>query len=231
MGIITRMRKQKAVYWAFLATYSSSGEPQFDAPVEIDVRWEESKEASEDPGLREVLRFAATAYVDRDMKLGDYLMLGSKTSSTDSDPRKEKSWEVLSFSKVPNIKATEYLRSTNMAPSHLKLLDLHGRGVEAVTYKRVTAASVTSAGVLSQTTTSTSVTAATRDRPTTSEVEMSRGRLRQTDEAWELPKALVPSEPGLEDWILDKDGVRWDVVGWGEGTLRSWWRVFARRGS
>jgi hypothetical protein len=51
-------------------------------------------------------------YVDRDMKVGDVLMLGSLDSGVDEDDPKanDGAWEVSRFSKFPNLKASEFLR-------------------------------------------------------------------------------------------------------------------------
>ena len=66
MSIITKMRKQTAVYWA-LSSYDEYGQPTWDSPVEIECRWEDkSEEFIVSDGTRQVSN--AIVYVDRDME-------------------------------------------------------------------------------------------------------------------------------------------------------------------
>lgn len=249
MGIITRMRKQTAVLWTLQDDDNSSGEPVWDAPVEIPCRWEDMNLGEEpphlnvaanervvDPGMGynatasgELLRYRATAYVDRDLHVGDYLMLGSLSSSTNDDPRAEKSWEVEAFTKIPTFKATQWLRRVELSPSHLVLKDEHARGVEAGTYHRITVNSVSSGGVVTVTDVETVVAVAVRGRPTYSEVQDSGGKYLSSDVVWEIPKYTITDEPTSEDWYEDDLAVRYNLLGWGDGGLSSWWRIFTRR--
>ena len=226
MSIVTRMLKQTAVLWTI--TGWVQGVPTFAAPISISVRWTEPGEEEKGEGAVEVLRYSAVVFCAVDAKVGDYLLLGSLPRS--SDPRAEESWEVQDFKKVPNFRATEHIRKATCAPSHLKLLALHARGVEEVVYKRLSNQGVSAGGDLTGTTTSSTIRVALRGRLSQMEVEQSRGRFKATDSAWEIPKYLL-LEPGLEDWFLDAAGTRWNVVGWEDGGLRSWWRVMVRRAS
>ena len=118
MSIIKRMRKQKAVYWAPESAESAGddfdnyGQPQVTDPVVIDCRWEEvSEEFIDAQGTRQISR--AKVYVDRDIIVGGILMLGVLGDITDeSNPKEnENAWEIRRFDKLPNLKATEYLRA------------------------------------------------------------------------------------------------------------------------
>jgi hypothetical protein len=237
VSIISRMRKQRAVFWA-ASGVSESGLLLWDDPVEIPVRWEETREALQftrldreiDPGVDETLRFRADVYVDREVRVGDYLMLGSLASSTSPDPRDEESWEVQAFSKIPNIKAKENLYSVVMSPSHLKLKALHGRGIEAVAYYRETGQQVGLDGRIDRSLAGTTISVAIRGRPRADEGMEVGGKFTKVEVVWMVPKHELPVEPDLRDFLVDSLGLRWDVLGWGDGSMRSWWRVPARRG-
>ena len=110
MGIITRMLKQTAVYWPF-ESVNQFGKKVVGDPVEIDVRWEDASEEFLDSGGERQMS-NAVVYVDRDIVLGGILMLGVITDITDDVDIKENegAWEIRKFEKLPNLKATEFLR-------------------------------------------------------------------------------------------------------------------------
>lgn len=228
MGILTAMRRQRAIYWA-LAGHSSSGNPEFAAPVDIRCRWEENSEVQ---GLGEILRFKATVYTDRVVATGDYLMLGEVSSSTPDDPRDAETWEITAFDTLPNFKATDTLKTASAVPSPLKLLALHGRGVESIVYERITGSTTSTAGKLTETVDTIAVAVAVRGNLGVDDMEMGAGRVRSTDIAFDIPKKYLPDgEPTLQDRIQDLQGRRWEIVSYGENRLvRSWWRLVARRG-
>jgi len=118
MGIITKMRKQKAVYWppgsdvSGGLDYDDYGKPLYADPVEIDCRWEDV--AQEFVDTRNEITFSqAIVYVDRDVGLRGVLMLGTLADVTDLDDPKsnENAWEIRRFDKLPNLRNTEYLRT------------------------------------------------------------------------------------------------------------------------
>ena len=118
MSIITRMRKQTAVYWELASNDSGSvayddfGSPIMGTPVEITCRWEDViEEIIDSKGTNQISQ--STVYVDRDMVAGEILMLGLLTDITDSVNIKENdgAHEIMKFSKVPNLRATEFLRT------------------------------------------------------------------------------------------------------------------------
>ena len=111
MSIITKMRKQTCVWWSSTGV-DAYGRPTWTTPVEIDCRWEDViQEFVNDDGEERFSR--SIVYVDRDMKVGDVLKLGSLDSGIDEDNPKENddAWEVSRFSKLPNLKNTEVLRT------------------------------------------------------------------------------------------------------------------------
>jgi len=120
MSIITRMRKQTAVYWALEhnesggIAYDDYGQPQYADPVEItdDVRWSNKIVQFIDFNGSEQMS-KSKVFVDRDMVASEVLMLGSLTDVTDLTNPKENdgAWEIRGFNKVPNFKATEFLRT------------------------------------------------------------------------------------------------------------------------
>ena len=118
MSIITRMLKQTAVYWTLAASESAgedwddAGQPQWATPTEIECRWEDSQvEFVGKDGTRLLSR--SVVYVDRDVDIGGVLMLGELTDITEDENVLENdgAWEIRGFSKVPTLKATEFLRT------------------------------------------------------------------------------------------------------------------------
>ena len=118
MSIISRMRKQTAVYWAPESEESAGddfddfGLPQVTIGVEISVRWEDRTEEFIDAeGMRQLSN--AIVYVDQDVIIGGILMLGELTDITDAVNIKENdgAWEIRRFDKLPIIRATEFLRT------------------------------------------------------------------------------------------------------------------------
>ena len=117
MSLIKRMRKQKAVYWALGSTDSGGvdadlyGKPMYATPVEIDCRWEDTSEEFLAPdGSTQMSR--SVVFVDREMKLGEVLLLGELTDSVNQlDPKSNNgAWEIRRFESTPNLRNTEQLR-------------------------------------------------------------------------------------------------------------------------
>lgn len=105
MSIITRMLKQDAVYWPPLGV-DAFGKPSLDTPIQIRCRWEDSVEESITPEP-EIGFSMATVYVDRDLEVGGKLSLGELVSSSSPSD----AWEIVQVEKLPNLRATEYLRT------------------------------------------------------------------------------------------------------------------------
>lgn len=118
MGIITKMRKQKAVYWPPGSEetggfdYDTYGKPLYASPVEIDCRWEDVVQEFVDT-KNETTFSQSIVYVDRDVRVRGVLMLGTMSDVTDfADPKgNDNAWEIRRFDKLPNLRKTEYLRT------------------------------------------------------------------------------------------------------------------------
>jgi hypothetical protein len=112
VGIISSMRRQAAVYWA-PDTPDDFGLIGAATPVDIACRWEDVSEAFiTSEGVETTSR--AKVYVDRDLLPGGYLYLGQVSDLPDpaAHPRTvDGAYMVQSFDKLPNLKATEYLRT------------------------------------------------------------------------------------------------------------------------
>lgn len=108
MSLIVTMRQQKAVWWKRL-TPNEEGEFTYDAPVEIDCRWEDvAQEFMNSKGQKEMSK--ATVYVDRLMEVGDRLKEGAIDSNTTVSPLTDNdAFEIQRFDKMPNRRNTETL--------------------------------------------------------------------------------------------------------------------------
>jgi hypothetical protein len=113
MSIITRMRKQKAVYWApkELSGGDGFGRKAFEAPVEIECRWDdEVKEFVDSNGNKNIS--SSIVYPDRDLKIGGWLFLGRlNDDAIKPDPQETKGAKpIKGWQKFPDLKAVEFLR-------------------------------------------------------------------------------------------------------------------------
>lgn len=112
MRIIDKMLVMDAVYWApALTERDDYGRPLYLSPVEIKCRWEEvAEEFLNSQGERQVS--AAKIFVDRDVKVGGVLLSGTLDSGVDEESPKqnEGAGEIAGFSKVPTLKATQFVR-------------------------------------------------------------------------------------------------------------------------
>jgi hypothetical protein len=108
-GVISRMRRQRAVYWP-ATSIDSQNRVVLGTPVQIDCRWEEkSTEFIDIDGQPTVS--SVVVYVDRDVTLRGYLWLGLLASAP-TDPRVVSSGrEIRSFEKIPNFRNTDTLRT------------------------------------------------------------------------------------------------------------------------
>lgn len=114
MSVITKMRKQTAVWWQRQETPNEFGQFAFEAPVEVRCRWDDtSQEFLDSQGEKQLSR--AVAYVDRTMRPGDRLMRGTLDSDLTEDPLPvEGAFEIRRFDQNPNFKATETLLTAFM---------------------------------------------------------------------------------------------------------------------
>ena len=115
MNLITRMRKQTAVWWGNPVP-DGTGSWTFDAAVEISCRWQdEQKMFTDKEGKLSISQ--AKVYVDRDMAPGGFLWLGSLNMlpSDHTNPRAiGGAQEIRAWSKLPNLKVTEFLRTATL---------------------------------------------------------------------------------------------------------------------
>lgn len=108
MSFLTRNLNQTVTYWA-PAGRDNFGDPSFADPVEINGRFEERTEKFFDADGSELLA-RSVVYLDQDVEIGGFLMLGLATSST-SDPRDEDgAFQIKDFRKIPDIKGTNFER-------------------------------------------------------------------------------------------------------------------------
>jgi len=118
MSIITRMLKQRAVYWPLSTDvtsgqgYSSTSQRQYASPVEIACRWvDETREFSDNAGDLQTSR--AVVKVDRDLSIGGVLWLGTldAVTSVDAPLNNAGAGEIRGIRKLPNLRATQFVRT------------------------------------------------------------------------------------------------------------------------
>lgn len=119
MSIITKVLKQKAVYWApiedgnfeYQAAFDDFGNKRQSEPIELDVRWEDIQEEVVNAAGSTVM-VSNKVMVSADVKLGGYLMFGTLDDVDDRDNPlgNALTYEIMKFEKIPNIRASEFLR-------------------------------------------------------------------------------------------------------------------------
>ena len=113
MSLITRMRKQRATWWESIGI-DNYGQKTYADPVEIWCRWEDVL-IEVILANNEKVTAKTTVYVDREMKVGDYLKYGLLDEETGTgeiygDPTTlTGAFEIIRFEKLPNLRNTEYL--------------------------------------------------------------------------------------------------------------------------
>lgn len=105
MGIITRMRRQDALYWA-PAGRDRTNRIIYEDPIEIKCRWDEKQERDVDERGEEIM-VRATVYVDRVVALGGVLWLGLLVDAPETPPEHNR---IKVYREIPNLKATEIMR-------------------------------------------------------------------------------------------------------------------------
>ena len=114
MSLISRIRKQTAVYWAPNSSvrYDKYGDPIIDPPVQIYCRWEDTQEEFIDAqGTKQISKSRVFVDEDDNIEIGGILMLGTLADIEDNYEPKENddAWEVKGRDKIPNLKNTETL--------------------------------------------------------------------------------------------------------------------------
>lgn len=102
---------QTAVYWERLGPDGYGGY-DWEDPVEIDVRWEQSSDVYTD-AMGETRNCNAKVFLGQDIKVGDYLYLGDLddiTSASGPPASMEEAVSVKRFDKIPDLAGTEFLR-------------------------------------------------------------------------------------------------------------------------
>lgn len=114
MSIISRMRKQDAVWFA-QSVPDDFGQQAYEAAVEIKCRWEDKAVKFLLENGTEAVS-AAVVYVDRVMKIGDILIEGLIVDLEDKkEPKRNKRvFEIKGFEKLPNLRNTEVLYTAMM---------------------------------------------------------------------------------------------------------------------
>lgn len=105
MSIISKMRKQDAVYWAPVGL-DDNNRYIYDEPVEVKCRWDERSERDFNT-IGEEINVKATVYVDREVALGGVLWLGLLVDAPLTPPEHNK---IKIYRVMPNLRATEFLR-------------------------------------------------------------------------------------------------------------------------
>lgn len=105
MSLISRMRRQTAVYWHPIGR-DVNGKYLYDDPEQIKCRWDDRYEVDVDQ-FGEEINIRATVYVDREVAIGGVLWLGLLVNAPDTPPEHGK---IRLLRNHPNLKASETLR-------------------------------------------------------------------------------------------------------------------------
>jgi hypothetical protein len=109
VSIITKVLKQTAVYWP-QSSFDEYGDPSFETPSEISCRWEDKMEEVVSPD-GDMIASRAQVMVSSDVETGGFLLLASlEDIDEELSPKENDAFEIRSFSKLPNLRATEFLR-------------------------------------------------------------------------------------------------------------------------
>lgn len=113
MSWITRNHKQTCVYWGS-PTADGWGGRTYGDPVELACRWEDKQEKFVNAQGEEHVS-QSIVYLGQDVVVNGYLYLGTLadiSSAQEGDPESVSGAHLIqAFSKIPNIKATEYERT------------------------------------------------------------------------------------------------------------------------
>lgn len=112
MGIITKMRKHKAVYWAKTGV-DTYGDPILDTPVLIDCRWQDTVEEYMSD-LDEKKLSKSKVFPDRVLTVGGYLWRAADdatdTTGAPGDPLASKvCYRIEQMAQIPNLRNTQIL--------------------------------------------------------------------------------------------------------------------------
>jgi hypothetical protein len=108
MSIISRMRKQKCVWWKKKDQPNLLGEDIYEAPEVIDCRWQDSFESVLTPEGKTITS-AHEVFVDRDLSIGDMLLKGSTIPEDHQTIPNHLAKRIVSKKAIPNLRNTETL--------------------------------------------------------------------------------------------------------------------------
>lgn len=107
---LTRNMRQTATYWG-PGVADGFGGKTYAAPIQVKVRWEDTNVLFVDQNGNEVVS-KAVVYVDTDLSVGGYLLLGISTASNPTTIIG--THEIRNISKSPNIRGTKFLRKIDL---------------------------------------------------------------------------------------------------------------------
>lgn len=113
MSLISRMRRQDAVYWPKLPRNDRFGQERFGEPVAIKCRWESGTSQNIEANGT-VITVTDLAYVDRELAVGGRLRLGAYDDTPNVATPSDDSHEIMAFSALPNLRNTETLYTAFM---------------------------------------------------------------------------------------------------------------------
>jgi hypothetical protein len=108
MSIISRMRKQDAVYWPRTGT-DRFGKPVLGEPIAVKCRWEEKGVLYNFGKAGEQAVSNAEIYVDQELDEGGYIWKGLLENAPESPLETKNVYEVRKFNELPNLRNTEVL--------------------------------------------------------------------------------------------------------------------------
>ena len=108
MSVISRMRRQRAVWWRRIGN-NSDGSPNLDTPVEIRCRWDDEAAQIIDPITGTTKAAQSIVYVDRVVTPGDFLVLKLESELSGTDAVANGAREIMQVDKNPNFRNSETL--------------------------------------------------------------------------------------------------------------------------
>jgi hypothetical protein len=118
MGWITNLIAASAgavVYWAPRSRPDRSGRTRYDDPVEIQARWEERQELFVNQKGEQVVSNGFCYPTNADVEVGGLILQGTLASLSTAEKRDPLTidgvWEIQSWGKLPDLEASDYLRT------------------------------------------------------------------------------------------------------------------------
>lgn len=109
MSVISKMRRQDAVYWG-PPVPDGNGSFTWPSPVAIKCRWDAVEGEVVGPRTQDV-QYQSTIYVDQEVEIDGYLFLGTLSDVGTDDPTEiAGARRIVGYSESPNFRATEWLR-------------------------------------------------------------------------------------------------------------------------